>query len=195
MLFGVLFDANVLGPIEMCDLALSIADREIYKPYWSDDILTEVRRFCASKNYSEIAINARINFMHSTFPDSQISNYQGLIEEVNCHDPHDRHVLAAAIVGKVNALVTFNLKDFPSDIEDKYGIELIHPDEFFVLQFDLNPEAVMHAIVRIIAKRNNPVITLDEYLAYIAKNLPKFAEILLRRKRDLAFHRTIFESQ
>jgi hypothetical protein len=44
-------------------------------------------------------------------------------------DPHDRHVLAAAIAGGGQSLVTFNLKDFPVEPLTAAGIEARHPDE------------------------------------------------------------------
>ena len=47
-------------------------------------------------------------------------------------DPDDRHVVAAAIVGHANAIVTFNTKDFPATVLQPYGIEVLHPDEFMM---------------------------------------------------------------
>jgi hypothetical protein len=36
---------------------------------------------------------------------------------------------AAAIKGRADLIVTFNLKDFPGDRLDRWGIEAQHPDE------------------------------------------------------------------
>ena len=47
-------------------------------------------------------------------------------------EPDDRHVVAAAIVGHANAIVTFNTKDFPTAVLVPYGIEVQHPDEFLM---------------------------------------------------------------
>jgi predicted nucleic acid-binding protein len=38
-------------------------------------------------------------------------------------DPADRHVLAAAIRGRADVIVTMNLKDFPAGTLAPYGIE------------------------------------------------------------------------
>jgi predicted nucleic acid-binding protein len=71
--------------------------------------------------------------------DALVTGYQNLSESLVLPDPKDRYVLAAAIVGQADAIVTFNLDDFPEDILRPYAIEAIHPDDFLVCQFDLSP--------------------------------------------------------
>ncbi len=46
-------------------------------------------------------------------------------------DPDDRHVLAAAIFGRCDAIVTQNLKDFPPESLSPFGIESQHPEDFY----------------------------------------------------------------
>ena len=56
--------------------------------------------------------------------------YESLIPSLDLPDPDDRHVLAAAIVGRCDVIVPQNLKDFPANVLDRYGIDKQHPDEF-----------------------------------------------------------------
>jgi predicted nucleic acid-binding protein len=53
-------------------------------------------------------------------------------------DPNDRHVLAAAIRGQANVIVTMNLRDFPTDV---------HPDEFILHLLDVARDAVIAVAV------------------------------------------------
>ena len=45
--------------------------------------------------------------------DCLVSGFEPLIESLSLPDPHDRHVLAAAVKGRADVFVTFNLKQFP----------------------------------------------------------------------------------
>ena len=51
-------------------------------------------------------------------------------------------MLAAAIVGRANVIVTFNLKDFPAQALNSYDIEAQHPDTFIRHTLDLDPLAL-----------------------------------------------------
>ena len=53
-----------------------------------------------------------IEQLQQAFPTSEVVNYDALIDAMTCH-PKDRHVLAAAVAGGAQVVVTFNVKDFP----------------------------------------------------------------------------------
>lgn len=59
--------------------------------------------------------------MEQAFPDASVTGYAGLTDKLRC-DPKDRHVLAAAIVGGCQVIVTFNTKDFPPESVEEFGI-------------------------------------------------------------------------
>ena len=46
-------------------------------------------------------------------PDAEVTGYETLIDGMTNHEK-DRHVLAAAVRGNAEVLVTFNLDDFPN---------------------------------------------------------------------------------
>lgn len=65
--------------------------------------------------------------------DALVSGFEDLIEGLHLPDPNDRHVLAAAIRGKADVIVTANLRDFPANVLGQFGIEPQHPDAFILI--------------------------------------------------------------
>ena len=55
--------------------------------------------------------------------DALVTGFDELIPSLTLPDPHDRHVLAAAIHGRADVIVTKNLKHFPAAALTRYGIE------------------------------------------------------------------------
>ena len=80
--------------------------------------------------------------MDTSVRDCLVENYRDLIPSLELPDPDDRHVLATAIVTSADVIVTYNLKDFPHENLERYGIEAQHPDEFVSNLIDLAPSQV-----------------------------------------------------
>ena len=55
--------------------------------------------------------------------DSLVTGYEPLIASLTLPDPDDRHVLAAAIAGRCDVIVTQNLKHFPDAALAPFEIE------------------------------------------------------------------------
>lgn len=88
---------------------------------------------------------------------------------------NDRHVLAAAIQGHVEGIITFNLKDFPSEELESLGISAIHPDEFLSDMFELDAAACLLAAQQHGRSLKNPHLSTEEYLHCLLKQkLPSF---------------------
>jgi hypothetical protein len=114
------------------------------------------------------------DLMNQAVLDCLVEDYEELIEGLQLPDPDDRHVLAAAIASASDAIVTFNLKDFPVGTLHKYNIELQHPDDFLHYQFGLNHAGVVIAAKNCRARLRNPPKTAADYLAILeAQGLPK----------------------
>ena len=79
-------------------------------------------------------------------------------------DPDDRHVLAAAIQGRADVIVTYNLKDFPADILRRHGLEAQHPDAFVISMIEVAPETVLPAVRDHRASLKRPPKSVEEYL-------------------------------
>ncbi|WP_244188216.1 PIN domain-containing protein [Streptomyces regalis] len=147
---------------------------------WSADILQELARNLTERVQPD-AVKRLIVLMESAFPESSVVGYGGLVPAMG-NDPKDRHVLAAAIKGEADVVVTRNLRDFPQDTVRPYGIEVLHPDEFLLDQLDLAPAevlAVLHAQARGYRRAPRDVHGLLDRLD--AGGVPQFAAEVRRR--------------
>ena len=103
-----------------------------------------------------------------------MEGYEELIPCLQLPDENDRHVLAAAIVSASDAIVTFNLKDFPKPALVRYQIDLIHPDDFIFHQFGIDDAAVLVSVQKCRERLKNPPKSAVEYLDTLEKQgLPK----------------------
>lgn len=111
---------------------------------------------------------------------------QALIASINLPDPDDNHVLAAAIAGHADGIVTANLKDFPAALVHPFGIEILHPDDFIINQWDLDELATVAAFKRMRARRKKPEANAEDFaqamerngLAATAQRLREAAELI-----------------
>ncbi len=103
-----------------------------------------------------------------------VTGYQSLVNAINLPDKDDRHVLAAAIHCSADAIITFNLKDFPPSAMKDYEIEAQHPDEFLHHQFGLDSAAVLRAARNCRDRLRNPQKNSHDYLNTLeSQSLPK----------------------
>ena len=147
--YVVLLDACVLVPMPLCDTLLRLAEEPaFYRPLWSEEILQEVGDALEKKLHrSPIQVRRRLAQMREAFPEASVDVPADLIPAmVRIPDPNDRHVLAAAICGNANAIITVNTRHFPAECLGQYGIEFQTPDEFLAYQFHLDPEQILEKL-------------------------------------------------
>lgn len=85
--------------------------------------------------------------MNKAVPDCLVSGYESLIDGLQLPDQNDRHVLAATIRSGSQAIVTWNLKDFPQVDLAPYGIEAVSPDEFILDLLELAAGRVIASVI------------------------------------------------
>ena len=78
-------------------------------------------------------------------------------------------MVAAAVASHADAIVTFNLKHFPAEAVNLYGIEVLHPDDFVMRQLQLQPYAALEAIKAMRARWRNPARSANEMMAALEK--------------------------
>ena len=178
--FGVVLDANVLIKAGPRDTLLRAAERELYRPYWSEAILDEVQRnladMLAKRGNPEPVVAARhlIEELREQFPEALVGGYEALVP-VMTNPKKDRHVLAAAVVAQAQVIVTDNLKDFPAAALSPYRLEARSSDTFLTDLFDLHPEAMVQILTQQGSDLRHPR-TLLATLDSLALQVPGFAE-------------------
>jgi len=117
----------------------------MYRPLWSDEILQEVGNALESKiKLTETQRQRRIAKMRDAFPEATIQPASCLAASLEgIPDEGDKHVLAAAITGHAQVIVTSNIKDFPAAYLSQFDILRQTPDDFLIHQFHLNRSLVL----------------------------------------------------
>ena len=139
----VLLDTCVLVPNPIRLILIRLADHNLFFPLWSEKIFEEWEYF-VSKNATECIDATRIEIllMKTKWKSSLISQDTALENKLFLPDENDRHVLASAIKGGAQVLLTNNLKDFPSRVLIKFGIIPRNVDSFLLDLFHDSPRVV-----------------------------------------------------
>jgi predicted nucleic acid-binding protein len=178
--YTAILDANVLYPNLLRDLLLSLASTGLYHARWTSEINDEWTRNLIS-NRPDLAskVPLLLELVNQAVPDCLVENYDSLIDSLVLPDLDDRHVLAAAIAGHADAIVTANLKDFPETVLAQHGIEAQHPDDFVMNQLELRPFEALEVIKRVRARMRNPARSVPELIELLEKSgLPQTAQYL-----------------
>nr|WP_246336654.1 PIN domain-containing protein [Flexivirga oryzae] len=134
--------------------------------------MTELERNLTSR-VGPTGAARRVSAMRVAFPDAAVTDYEDLVHAMTC-DPKDRHVLAAAVRGQAEVLVTFNTTDFPGPSLEPHALTVVHPDDFLLDQLDLHPARVGAALAGQVLDANRPPLT--RLLGILARsNVPRFA--------------------
>jgi predicted nucleic acid-binding protein len=164
--FTALVDANVLYPAPLRDFLLRLAEMELYKPKWTDEIQEEwIRNILLKRTDLQRAQLERTkDVMNAAFPDSNITNYEKFIDKLHLPDNNDRHVLAAAIKGKADVIITFNLKHFPEEYLTSFHIEALHPDDFITNLINFNKSKSLQSLHNQVKSLKHPPQSIDQVL-------------------------------
>lgn len=166
--FAAVLDACTLHPAFLRASLLWLADDHLFRPVWSSAILEEYERSLLDRfrNTEEKATNIRklVAVMNANFPHANVEPPPELIAAMGLPDSDDNHVLAAAITAKADAIITYNIKDFPVDKVSPFGIEIVHPDRFMVNLVDLSQERALACLRRQREQMKNPPYSPEDFL-------------------------------
>ena len=187
--YTAVLDACVLYPVCVADALMSMAVAGLYAAKWSIAIEQEwIRNLERSRPELAGKLDRRRALMRDANPDWEVPEASCIAVAAGLvlPDPDDAHVLAAAIAGHADCIVTANLRDFPSEILGVYGLCAIHPDDFLIAQLDLDPLRALAAFKEMRSRSKSPPLTPDEFataferngLAAMAERLREAAELI-----------------
>ncbi len=142
----LILDANVLYSNHLRGLFLWMSWRGLFQIFWSQDIWDEVfRNYSSDAEKEEIFRQDVERVIWGKFPESMREMSQEF-PPAGLPDASDEHVLALARQEEITNIVTFNLKDFPENILQEFGIASVHPDAFLSEFYEREKDETKRAI-------------------------------------------------
>ena len=171
-------DANVLRGQLTTNVLLTLAERRVFDPHWSQEVLDEVRRN-RPEGVSEQKIDRRIAAMTRAFPKALTLGYEDLTPEMRA-DEKDRHVLAAAVHSRCAVVVTENDSDFSPAASGPHAMQIERLSDFLNRKLDEQPRAVVSAMQEMARRHMYGPKTMPELLDRMADQteLRRFAQKL-----------------
>lgn len=173
--FPVLLDSCVLYPMYLRDTLLRMAEVDLYRVHWSQELLDGATRNLVEAGRMTNSKAMRLQEMLlKAFPEAMVEVPPELVSVMGNH-PADRHVLAAAVVAKATAIVTLNLRHFPNAALNPWEIEAQHPDVFLTHLYDVSPDLVTDVVRQQAEDLQRPRLRVHELLGMLSKQVPGFA--------------------
>lgn len=168
----VLLDANILYPAPIRDIFLQLAVDDVFRAKWTAEIHREwISALLRKEPYRDRAKLERTrDLMDRATRDCLIVGYENKIDELQLPDPDDRHVLAAAIIGECDKIITSNLRDFPESETAPHGIHVQHPDEFLSIFLELAPIRFCDSVRKIRSRLKAPPMSVQDYFTALSQS-------------------------
>jgi len=149
----ILIDANVLYPTVMREVVLGVAHTGLFEPQWSPRILEEWARAAARLGpEGEAQARSEAVMLNAAWPRASVRHAPALEDRLWLPDPGDIHVLAAAIQGSSDMIMTVNAKDFPRNILNEEGLLRVDPDGYLQGCAEANPGLVVPVAQAVLAE-------------------------------------------
>ncbi len=140
-------DACVLYPSVLRELLVEVARRGALEPLWSARILAEWAHAARRRGDDP---GPAIGALTAAFPQAEVP--AGAEAGLELPDPADAHVLAAAIDGGAELIVTQNLRDFPARALAPHGVRAESPDAVLMRLWLGRPEVIEAAVAHVVAE-------------------------------------------
>lgn len=160
---------------------MGLAAAGVMQPCWSERILEEWAR-AAARNLGlegELIARGEVALLRATHPRAMIAPDPALEAQLYLPDPADIHVLATAISGGADAILTFNLRDFPRREMAAHDLQAIDPDPYLCDIWANDPDLVAEVCAGVLARMNDLRAERSDLRTMLKRaRLPKLAKRL-----------------
>ena len=176
----VLLDTCVIYPTVMRQMLLGVAKQGVFTPLWSARIIEEWQRAAVKLGPEGVAqAGAEAAMLAANWPAAEVSYPPSLEARLWLPDAADVHVLAAAIAGSADVIITLNTKDFPRNLLAEEGLSRADPDGFLHGIYQAQPEIVAQVGAKVLAEANRLSGKSWDMRALLKKaRLPRIAKAL-----------------
>lgn len=173
-------DTCVIYPTVMRQMLLGVAARGAFTPLWSARIIEEWQRAAAKLGPEGVAqAAAEAALLARDWPAAEVTWPPALERRLWLPDPADIHVLAAAVAGSADLILTLNVSDFPRNLLAEEGLARADPDSFLLGFWKAEPTRVEEAAAQVLADANRLSGETWEMRALLKKaRLPRLGKAL-----------------
>ncbi len=147
-----------------------LAVHGLIRPKWSEQIHEEWMRNVLKDrpDLTPKQLERTRRLMDEHGGDCLVTGHEQHIADLTLPDLNDRHVVAAGIEAGADAIITWNLGDFPTAVIEGYGIEVRTPDQLVCALLDASATEVLAAMRQHRKSLKNPPKNPEEYLETLA---------------------------
>lgn len=162
----VVLDACVLYPAGLRSLMMWLAVHGLIRPKWSEQIHEEWMRNVLKDrpDLTRTQLERTRRLMDEHGGDCLVMGHEQHIASLTLPDMDDRHVVAAGIEAGADAIITWNLGDFPTEVVEGCGIEVRTPDQLVGALLDTRATEVLAAMRQHRESLKNPPKSAADYL-------------------------------
>jgi hypothetical protein len=144
-------DACVLYPTVLREIVLGVARAGLIVPLWSERLLEEWASTAARHGgaVDEALARGEIAALGLAFQQARIAADPAVAARLWLPDGGDIHVLATAITGRAETIITFNLRDFPARELAPHGLRAVHPDAVLLDLWLAHPDPVAQVVTAV----------------------------------------------
>ncbi|MFN4130664.1 MAG: RSP_2648 family PIN domain-containing protein [Paracoccaceae bacterium] len=140
-------DACVLYPTVLREILMGCAAAGLYEPMFSERLLREwVRATAKLGPAQQVFATGEAAMLRARFSKAIVREHREIEARLMLPDPNDVHVLAVAIGGSADCIVTFNAADFPRHLLAEEGVARRDPDGFLWELWSRHPDKVARVV-------------------------------------------------